>query len=118
MSPTVEPARALIGTGFPFRDVSYAEEYLAQMHRLMPRVAGIRRAGSAALDLADVARGRFEAFWEQYLHPWDHAAGLLLVREAGGRVTDYAGADARVIGGTIVASNGHLHDWFLDLLTR
>jgi myo-inositol-1(or 4)-monophosphatase len=116
VSPITDPLRALIGTGFPFRDTSYAERYLGQMQRLMPLVSGMRRAGSAALDLADVARGRFEAFWEHWLNPWDHAAGLLLVREAGGRVTDYEGRDARVIGGPIVASNGPLHDWFLDIL--
>ena len=68
------------------------------------------------LDLSDVARGRFDGFWELFLNPWDLAAGVLLVREAGGRVTDLAGRDARLTGGPIVASNGMLHDWFLDLL--
>jgi myo-inositol-1(or 4)-monophosphatase len=110
------PARALIGTGFPFKDVTRADEYLRMMRRLMPVVSGMRRAGSAALDLSDVARGRFDAFWELWLNPWDLAAGVLLVREAGGRVTDLDGNDARLIGGTIVASNGVLHDWFLDVL--
>lgn len=114
---TIEtPARALIGTGFPFKDVTRADEYLRMMRRLMPVVSGMRRAGSAALDLSDVARGRFDAFWELWLNPWDLAAGVLLVREAGGRVTDLEGNDARLIGGTIVASNGVLHDWFLDVL--
>lgn len=116
VSTITEPARALIGTGFPFRDVSYADRYLAMMKRIMPATAGMRRAGSAALDLADVARGRFDAFWEIWLNPWDLAAGVLLVREAGGKVTDLEGNDARLIGGTIVASNGVLHDWFLDIL--
>jgi myo-inositol-1(or 4)-monophosphatase len=88
------------------------------MKRIMPQTAGMRRAGSAALDLSDVARGRFEAFWELWLNPWDLAAGVLLVREAGGRVTDLEGNDARLIGGTIVASNGVLHDWFLDTLNN
>jgi myo-inositol-1(or 4)-monophosphatase len=116
VSTIAEPARALIGTGFPFRDVSYAERYLAMMRRLMPATAGMRRAGSAALDLTDVANGRFDAFWELWLNPWDFAAGMLLVREAGGRVTDLEGREARLLGGTIVASNGTLHDWFLDIL--
>ena len=107
---------ALIGTGFPFKDVSTASTYLRQLHALMPLVSGMRRAGSAALDLADVARGRFDAFWELWLNSWDLAAGVLLVREAGGRVTDLEGQDARLVGGTIVASNGLLHDWFLDIL--
>lgn len=116
VSTIAEPARALIGTGFPFRDVSYADRYLGMMRRLMPATAGMRRAGSAALDLTDVANGRFDGFWELWLNPWDLAAGVLLVREAGGRVTDLEGQDARLIGGTIVASNGVLHDWFLDIL--
>jgi myo-inositol-1(or 4)-monophosphatase len=116
VSTNTDPARALIGTGFPFRDVSYADRYLAMMKRLMPQTAGMRRAGSAALDLSDVARGRFEGFWELWLNSWDLAAGVLLVREAGGRVTDLDGRDARLVGGTIVASNGVLHDWLLDTL--
>lgn len=116
VSSIAEPARALIGTGFPFRDVTYADRYLGMMRRLMPATAGMRRAGSAALDLTDVANGRFDAFWELWLNPWDLAAGVLLVREAGGRVTDLEGNEARLIGGTVVASNGVLHDWFLDIL--
>jgi len=116
VSTVADPARALIGTGFPFKDVTRADEYLRMMRRLMPVVSGMRRAGSAALDLADVARGRFDAFWELWLNSWDLAAGVLLVREAGGHVTDLEGRDARLAGGTIVASNGVLHDWFLDIL--
>lgn len=110
------PPRALIGTGFPFKDIARADEYLRMVRRLMPEVSGLRRAGAAALDLSDVARGRFDAFWELWLNPWDLAAGVLLVREAGGRVTDLEGNDARLVGGTIVASNGVLHDWFLNVL--
>lgn len=111
-----DPPRALIGTGFPFKDVSNADQYLRQFRALMPLVSGMRRAGAAALDLCDVARGRFEGFWELWLNPWDLAAGVLLIREAGGRVTDLDGRDARLIGGPIVASNGTLHDWFLGVL--
>ncbi len=113
VSTVSHPARALIGTGFPFKDVSSADLYVQQMRRLMPIVAGMRRAGAAALDLCDVARGRFEAFWELHLNAWDLAAGVLLIREAGGRVTDLEGADARMVGGPIVASNGVMHDWLL-----
>ncbi|MBL0938179.1 MAG: inositol monophosphatase [Gemmatimonadaceae bacterium] len=116
VSTVTTPARALIGTGLPFKDVTRADEYLRMLRRLMPVVSGMRRAGSAALDLCDVANGRFDAFWELWLNPWDLAAGILLVREAGGRVTDLEGRDAGVVGGTIVASNGVLHDWFLDIL--
>jgi len=110
------PARALIGTGFPFKDVTSADRYVRQLRRLMPEVAGVRRAGAAALDLCDVARGRFDAFWELHLNSWDLAAGVLIIREAGGRVTDMQGNDARLIAGPIVASNGVMHDWFLAKL--
>ena len=116
VSTNTTPARALIGTGFPFKDVTSADLYVRQLRRLMPDVAGMRRAGAAALDLCDVARGRFDAFWELHLNPWDLAAGVLIIREAGGRVTDLEGNDARMIAGPIVASNGHMHDWFLDTL--
>ena len=118
VSSTDTPARALIGTGIPFKDVSQADLYLRQLRRLMPIVSGVRRAGSAALDLSDVARARFDGFWELFLNPWDLAAGVLLVREAGGRVTDLEGRDARLIGGPIVASNGILHEWFLRMLNE
>jgi len=118
VSRIVTPARALIGTGFPFKDLTQAAQYVAQIATLMPLVSGMRRAGSAALDLADVAAGRFEGFWEQRLAPWDIAAGLLLVREAGGRVTDLAGNEAPLTHGPIVASNGLMHDWLLEQLNR
>jgi len=109
-------ARALIGTGFPFKDQSSADVYLAQFARLTPICAGLRRAGAAALDLCDVARGRLEGFWELTLAPWDMAAGALIIREAGGRVTDLHGNDAPLAHGPIVASNGIMHDWLLEQL--
>lgn len=116
VSTTSNAARALIGTGYPFKDVSSADLYVAQLRHLMPLVAGMRRAGAAALDLCDVARGRFDAFWELYLNPWDLAGGVLLIREAGGRVTDLDGRDAGMVGGPIVASNGVMHDWLVRQL--
>lgn len=118
VSATTSPARALIGTGIPFKDLSQADLYLRQLRRLMPIVSGVRRAGSAALDLSDVARGRFDGFWELFLNPWDLAGGVLLVREAGGRVTDLEGRDARLTSGAIVASNGILHNWLLGMLNE
>ena len=111
------PARALIGTGFPFKTEDEADQYVAQLRRLMPLVAGLRRAGAAALDLCDVARGRLDAFWELKLAPWDIAAGVLLVREAGGRATQLDGGDAPLTHGPVVASNGVLHEWLLNQLT-
>jgi myo-inositol-1(or 4)-monophosphatase len=86
VSPIAEPGHALIGTGFPFKDLAQLGEYQTQFARVAGKTTGIRRAGSAALDLADVAAGRFEGFWEQRLSAWDIAAGTLLIREAGGLV--------------------------------
>jgi myo-inositol-1(or 4)-monophosphatase len=83
---------------------------------IMEATAGVRRPGSAALDLCDVACGRFEAFWEFRLAPWDVAAGILLVREAGGVVTDLDGNPAPVAHGPIVAGNPVMHGWLLERL--
>lgn len=115
---TIErPNRALIGTGFPFKNLEFLERYLRQFACVTLAQAGVRRAGSAALDLACVAAGRFDAFWEMRLAPWDIAAGVLLVREAGGRVTDLDGRDIVPAHTPVVASNGVLHDWLLACLT-
>jgi myo-inositol-1(or 4)-monophosphatase len=111
-----QPRRALIGTGFPFRAVEEIEPYLRAMSAIMREVAGLRRPGSAALDLADVACGRFDAFWEFRLAPWDVAAGILLVREAGGIVTDLDGAAGRVQHGPLVAGNPAMHAWMMERL--
>ncbi len=110
------PGRALIGTGFPFKHLEHLADYQRQFAVITATTSGIRRAGSAALDLCDVACGRFEAFWEHRLAPWDIAAGMLLVREAGGRVTTFGGTDAAVAHGQIAASNGTLHPWLLGVL--
>ena len=112
------PARALIGTGFPFAQRELIAPYVRQLPGVMAATSGIRRAGAAALDLAAVACGRFDAFWELMLQPWDVAAGLLIVREAGGVATDLAGAEARVASGPLVAGNPAMHRWLLDHLTR
>jgi myo-inositol-1(or 4)-monophosphatase len=111
-----DPEFALIGTGFPFREVSRLDEYLRQFGRVAKATSGIRRPGSAALDLADVAAGRFEGFWEQHLSAWDIAAGSLLIREAGGRVTDFTGRDVGVEHTGVVAGNPAIHDWLLAIL--
>ena len=86
-----DPSKALIGTGFPFKHLVYVDAYQRQFAAVVRTTSGIRRAGAAALDLAAVANGWFEAFWELSLAPWDMAAGVLLVREAGGVVTDLDG---------------------------
>jgi myo-inositol-1(or 4)-monophosphatase len=86
------------------------------MSRVMAGVSGVRRPGAAALDLASVACGRFDAFWENMLAPWDIAAGTLLVREAGGIVTDLTNAPAAVAHTAIVAGNPAMHRWLLNTL--
>lgn len=110
------PRRALIGTGFPFKHLEFVESYVGQFERITRAQAGIRRAGSAALDLAWVASSQFDGFWESRLAPWDIAAGILLVREAGGRVTDLEGRDLVPAHTSVVASNGVLHEWMIQVL--
>lgn len=107
---------ALLGTGFPYRDTSYLDVYLATLKAFIGPTAGIRRPGSAALDLAYVAAGRFDGFWEFRLNPWDMAAGALLVQEAGGMVSDFGGGDHYLQSGNILASNGRIHSAMLKTL--
>lgn len=110
------PQRALIGTGFPFKQLEHLPQFLRQFELVTRSTAGVRRAGSAALDLADTACGRFDAFWELGLAPWDVAAGILLIREAGGIVTDLDGADASPAFGSYVAGGPDMHAWLLRTL--
>jgi myo-inositol-1(or 4)-monophosphatase len=100
---------ALIGTGMPFGDRANDRAYLATLATVMGATSGVRRMGSAALDLAYVAAGRYDGFWESGLQPWDIAAGILLVREAGGYVSDMAGAHEMMATGDVLAANAHLH---------
>jgi myo-inositol-1(or 4)-monophosphatase len=116
VSPLEDPARALVGTGFPFRTMDEVEPYLRQLGAVLRATSGARRAGSASLDLADVAAGRLDAFWELSLSPWDVAAGVVLIREAGGVVTTLAGDPDVLRGGGIVAGNPTLHRWLMELL--
>jgi myo-inositol-1(or 4)-monophosphatase len=116
VSRIADPGRALIGTGFPFKHPDMLPQWQAQFARIMLVSAGVRRAGSAALDLCDVACGRFDAFWELRLAPWDFAAGALIVREAGGVVTGLDGARVPLDHGPIVAGNPGMHAWLLEQL--
>ena len=100
---------ALLATGLPYRGKPKHPAYGATLEAILPRVAGVRRFGAAALDLAWVAAGRYDAFWEFDLEPWDVSAGLLLVREAGGAVSDIAGRDRAWTGAEVLASNSALH---------
>ncbi|MDE3128237.1 MAG: inositol monophosphatase [Gemmatimonadota bacterium] len=116
VSTQSDPMRCLIGTGFPFKAPELIAPYMEAFPEIMRATAGVRRAGAAALDLADVACGRFDGFWELSLAPWDVAAGILLVREAGGVVTGLDGRPAPVAHGPIVAGNPAVHAWLLDQL--
>ncbi len=100
---------ALLGTGFPFKDQRHNDAYFGMFRELMKDTAGIRRAGSAALDLAWVACGRLDGFWEIGLLPWDMAAGILLIQEAGGIVTDLEGGTRYFETGNLLTANPKLH---------
>jgi myo-inositol-1(or 4)-monophosphatase len=108
--------QCLVATGLPFMGQKHHEVELAELEDVMHKTAGVRRFGSAALDLAFVAAGRYDAYWEHALNPWDIAAGLLLVREAGGFVSDLAGGDTMLKSGDILASNEGIQRPLLDML--
>ena len=111
-----EPSRALIGTGFPFGADAPLDLYLSHFAAIAPHTAGMRRPGSAALDLVHVACGQFDAFWELTLKPWDFAAGMLLVREAGGVVTTVSGGDVPLSNSSLLAGNPAMHGWLARTL--
>jgi myo-inositol-1(or 4)-monophosphatase len=106
----------LVGTGFPFKELTRVDRYLRQLRTLMGGSAGVRRAGAAALDLAYVAAGRLDAFWEMGLSPWDMAAGALLVQEAGGLVGDFSGEAGFLDSGDIVAATPKVFPQMLEVL--
>ena len=108
----------LIGTGFPYTDYTYMDKYLPCLNYFMEHSHGVRRLGSAAADLAYTAAGRFEGFYEYGLHPWDVAAGVLLVQQAGGVVTDFRGGTDYIFGGQMVASNAQIATEFLQIIQR
>ncbi|MFH1139620.1 MAG: inositol monophosphatase family protein [Pseudomonadota bacterium] len=108
--------QALVATGFPYDLHQQPEPVLSRFRRMIMAVQGVRRPGSAALDLAWTAAGRFDGFWEERLHPWDVAAGVLLVREAGGRCTDFKGNDFVLDAKEILATNRLLHYNMLRIL--
>ena len=109
-------ADAVIATGIPFLGRDGHDDYLKGLAAIMPQVAGIRRFGSAALDLAYVASGRYEGFWEYGLKSWDIAAGIILIREAGGLITDLSGGQDMMGSGDVLAANGELHELLLKIL--
>lgn len=110
--------KSIVATGFPYDKASSPMNNLAEFSRVTLKVQGVRRAGSAALDLAYVSCGRLDGFWELKLKPWDMAAGMLLVQEAGGRVTDRIGKPTDVYTLSVVATNGIIHDQLVDVLSH
>jgi myo-inositol-1(or 4)-monophosphatase len=106
--------QALIATGFPYTDFSYIDEFLESMAYFMEYSHGLRRLGSAATDMAYVACGRYDGFYEYGLHAWDIAAGILLIREAGGMLSDFRGNENPLFSETIVCSNGLIQEEFLS----
>ena len=108
----------VLATGIPFgihRDKPVNEKFIAQLQGVMGHLAGVRRFGSAALDLAYVAAGRYDGYWENGLHPWDVAAGVVIVREAGGFVTETKGRRYELGAPDILATNDGLHEPLLKL---
>jgi myo-inositol-1(or 4)-monophosphatase len=105
---------SLIATGFPYTDFSHLTTFMETIRFFMENSHGLRRLGSAATDIAYIACGRFEAFYEYGLNPWDVAAGILIVKQAGGRVSDFRGGDNYLFGGEIVISNDLVFDEFLE----
>lgn len=109
---------ALIATGFPYYDFSKLDQYMKAMDYFMRNSHGMRRLGSAAADLAYVAAGRFEAFYEHALHSWDVAAGIIIIKQAGGRVSDFNGGDNYLFGGEMVACNANYYDEFYKIIHK
>jgi len=118
VSETDKLEKSLIATGFPFRKKEMIDKYLESFKRIFEKVSDIRRAGSAALDLAYIAAGRVEGFFELNLSPWDIAAGSLLITEAGGCTTDFGGGEQYLETGNIVAGNAHTHSEILKIVRQ
>ena len=118
VSPAATMPASLVATGFPYDRQNRSEEYAASVAAALRTCQGVRRLGSAALDLAWVAAGRLDAYWEFELQPWDMAAGALLVSESGGRLTDVRGGPVDVtVASSVLASNSHVHTPMLEMLS-
>lgn len=116
VSNTKEHRDGFVGTGFPYDDLSLIDSYLALFKILMRELQGIRRPGSAAFDLCCVACGRFDGFYEYSLHIWDLAAASLIIKEAGGVITDWNGGDGWPFGQRIIAGNKSIHSYLLKMI--
>ena len=117
VTATTELSQALVGTGFSYiRSDPGVDDNVARLAKALHACRDVRRYGSAELDLCMTASGRYDAYWELYLQPYDVAAGTVIVREAGGQVTDLVGGDDWLYGGQVLASNGQLHEAMLELI--
>jgi myo-inositol-1(or 4)-monophosphatase len=108
----------LVATGFPFKNKELLNQYWSVLSEIFLKISGIRRTGSAALDLAYVACGRFDGFWEIRLSPWDVAAGSIIVLEAGGKITDFEETNNHVWNGNVIATNALIHDFILRTVQK
>jgi myo-inositol-1(or 4)-monophosphatase len=118
VSPHDELIRSLLVTGFPYNIAENPDNAIERFNAFLMAARGVRRLGSAALDLCYVACGRLDGFWEVQLHPWDMAAGILMVTEAGGAVTDFTGGPMSIYRKDIVASNGKIHRLMLEVIRK
>ncbi|HSO88548.1 MAG TPA: inositol monophosphatase family protein [Draconibacterium sp.] len=118
VSTNSKSENALIATGFPYYDFDRVDDYIAAMKILMKNTRGLRRLGSAAVDLAYVAAGRFDAFYEHALHAWDVAAGAFIIQQSGGKVTDFNGGENWLFGGEIIAASNNYFDEFYQIIHR
>ncbi|WP_163328004.1 inositol monophosphatase family protein [Desulfurobacterium thermolithotrophum] len=109
---------ALVATGFPFRGKDFLDRYLLCFKEVFWKVSGIRRCGSAAIDLAYTAKGVFDGFWEMSLHPWDIAAGVLLIEEAGGKVSDFNGNKEYIKSGNIIGASKNTYDKLFEIVNK
>lgn len=118
VSKAATTADSLIATGFPYYDFSKLDKYMEAMNYFMRNSHGMRRLGSAAADMAYVAAGRFEGFYEHALHSWDVAAGIIIVKQAGGKVCDFSGGENYLFGGEMIACNANYFDEFYSLVHK
>lgn len=109
---------ALIGTGFPYYDLDLLDQYIESMKEIMAKTSGVRRLGSAAMDICYVACGRFEAFWEYGLHPWDVAAAAFILQQAGGKVCDFNGGSNYLFNGQIITTNANYFSKFYEIVHK
>ncbi len=116
VSENIELNKCLLATGFPYYDFDGMESYMSVLKKLMQHTHGLRRMGSAAIDLAYVAAGKFEAYFEYGLSPWDVAGGAFILQKAGGKVSDFKGGDNYLFGKEIIATNQHIYSIFHEII--